>query len=307
MTIEQIRYILEIARAGSINKAAQKLYMSQSNLSASIKNLEKELDLSVFERTNKGIRLTATGQELIRYMDVILEQINYIEDLCNISQNEIPLSFKVSSQHFSYILKKFLMIQQKYSDRNSDFTFKETYRMNVIDDVFSQECEIGIITISSLQEKLWKRLLKQRQLEFNEISKEELYIYIGPNHPLYNNKSIIINDLRGYPYVCYLDEVSTYHLEMKFFGLYHTVKKINVYDRASLQDILMQTDAFSIGFHLNRIYNSDKAYDQIKAFPIDIPGVCFTLGWVKHKQSVLSPFGKEFIDMINQDFECHIK
>ncbi len=302
MTLEQIRYILEIARTGSINKAAQNLYMSQSNLSASIKNLEKELNLPVFERTNRGIKLTAAGQELIRHMDVISDQIKYIEDLCNITQTETPLSFKVSTQHFSYMLRKLLILQKKHCDRNLNFTFKETYRMNVLEDVCRQESELGIITISSFQEKLWMRLLKHKQLEFNEVSREELYIYLGPHHPLYNSNDVYINDLQAYPYASYLDEVGTYHLELKSLGLYHTAKTIHVYDRASLQDILLQTDAYSIGFHLNRIYNSNLAYDRIKAFPVNIPGVSFKLGWIKHKHSVLSPLGKEFIDMIHQDF-----
>jgi Transcriptional regulator len=306
MKIDQIRYINEIARSGSINKAAQKLFVSQSNLSASIKSLEEELNISIFDRTNKGIKLTPAGQELVRHSNIILQQINYIEDLCKIPRNNIPLSLKVASQHFSYILKKLLLIQQKYGNQDFNFTIKETSRQNVIEDVSGQESEIGIITISSLQEKLWLRLLKNKQLEFHDISKEDLYIYLGPNNPLYNNEKVKLGDLQGYPYASYQEEANDYHFELKLLGAYYISKKINVYDRASLQDTLLQTAAYSIGFHFNRIYNTNKAYDRIKAFRIDSPGIYARLGWIKHKQTLLSPIGNEFINLVKQDFESFI-
>jgi DNA-binding transcriptional LysR family regulator len=286
MKLDQIRYIIEIARCGSFNKAAEKLFVSQSNLSASIKSLEEELGISIFMRTNKGIKLTPVGQELVRHSNNILQQINYIEDLCNIPKDNLPISFKVVSQHFSFIIEKFLLIQQKYSSKDFNFTFKETNLMDVIENVSNHEFEKG--------------------LEFHDISKEDLYIYIGPNSPLYNRESVDLRDLNEYPYVSYPEEANDYHYELKQLGAYYNSKKINVYDRGSFHDTLLKTDAYGIGFHFNRIYNTNKSYGPVKAFHIDSSEIYVRLGWIKHKQTVLSPIGNEFINIVKHDFESPI-
>ena len=106
MTLQQMRYVIEIAERGSMNEAAKNLFMSQPSLSASIKDLEDEINITVFRRSNKGIELTPEGSEFLGYVRQILDQYALMEDHYH-GRNDPEKKFYVSAQHYTFAVEAF--------------------------------------------------------------------------------------------------------------------------------------------------------------------------------------------------------
>lgn len=148
MKLDQLIYVIEIARSGSISKAAKKLLMTQPNLSTAIKSLEDELGFEIFDRNNTGITITQKGQELLKYVDNIqnnIEMINYIKN----SNNLIDYyELQVSSDLHTIVFNEFINTHNLYQTSKTRFNFKHTNYYQVIQDVNSKEFNLGYISIS---------------------------------------------------------------------------------------------------------------------------------------------------------------
>ena len=165
MTLQQLLYVLTVSDEKSMNKAAEKLFVSQPTLTSAIQSLEKELDIQIFNRTSHGVTVTQQGQEFLTYARQLYQQYellkNRYEDV-SLRRNK----FRVSCQHYSFATKAFVDTVKKYGTSKYDFAISETKTMHVIEDVGNSLSEIGILYLSNYNRRF---MMKQ----FDELPKFE--------------------------------------------------------------------------------------------------------------------------------------
>ena len=198
MTLQQIKYVIGIAETGSLNKAAEKLYVSQPSLTATIHDLEDELGITIFNRTGRGVTLTNDGTEFLTsarqlYLDYQSVMEKYSEN------GSIKKKFGVSTQHYSFAVKSFVEMVKDFNTNEYEFAIRETKTREVIDDVATLKSEIGILYLSDFNRKAITSILKSKELEFHHLIDCKAYVYIWKGHPLANKKNISLSQLEDYP------------------------------------------------------------------------------------------------------------
>lgn len=163
MTLQQLKYFVTVAECKNITLAAEKLYISQPSLSASVHNLEKEMNVTAFVRSNKGMTVTKEGEELLSYARNLLEQADIMKDKFCTGTNRKP-KFCVSCQHYSFAVNAFVDVVQKYDASEYNFTLRETQTGEIIDDVASGNSELGILYLSESNEEVLQKLFKKNDL-----------------------------------------------------------------------------------------------------------------------------------------------
>ena len=201
MKLEQIVYALEIARCGSISKAAKNLLLTQPNLSSSIKNLEDDIGFKIFQRLPRGVYVTTKGTQFLEYAESICKDVENINAIGSNSNSLTPINFSLSTQSFSYIMDNFLALHSNYNSNITNFKIKHSHYFEVLDDVVRKQADIGIISISNEHMDLWNKLFKSKNIEFNPITSGKLHGYILDSHPLFNKENLVIEDLFEYPLV----------------------------------------------------------------------------------------------------------
>jgi len=304
MKLEQLVYALEICKAGSFSKAAQNLYVSQPNLSVSIKSLEQELGFNIFERINTGINITNKGAEFLKYAISInknIEQINTI----NTKFNDInTIELNVSTQLHNPAMESVLELMEKYSDSKTRLYVNQASYFRILDNVCNGYSDIGLVFISDHQMDLWNKILTSRGLEFNFITYANLCACVNSTSPLYNFDYIDdINNILDYTLILYNgDDKDCLYLyersQLQFDKFKHV---LNVSEREEVNKLLISTDSLCIGTDLNiknilNIHNSDLKY---KLIPFK-PTIKLKFGWIKLKSLKMTSIQQEFITMLQK-------
>ena len=185
MTFQQLTYVVEISKCGSINKAAHKLFLSQSGISTAVRELEEELGIRFFDRSNRGVEFTPEGKEFLGYAVSLLEQKQRIERLYGEARTTAaPVHFSVSTQRYPFTEDAFLEMLRRAQDNRYQFTIKETGMDGVIDDVYDHRADLGVIFLTKLTEKIICRLLDARELTFHELADVPPCVFVRKGHPL---------------------------------------------------------------------------------------------------------------------------
>ena len=184
MTFQQLTYVVEISKCGSINKAAHKLFLSQSGISTAVRELEEELGIRFFVRSNRGVEFTPEGKEFLGYAVSLLEQKQRIERLYGEARTTAaPVHFSVSTQRYPFTEDAFLEMLRWAQDNRYQFTIKETGMDGVIDDVYDHRADLGVIFLTRLTEKIICRLLDARELTFHELAAVPPCVFVRKGHP----------------------------------------------------------------------------------------------------------------------------
>lgn len=172
MTLQQLKYAITVAETGTITEAANKLYISQPSLTNAIHELEKEMNIIIFNRTNKGISISKEGEDFLGYARQVLEQAAILEDKYK-GNNGGKKKFCVSTQHYSFAVNAFVDLIKKIGQDEYDFSLRETQTYEIIEDVARMRSEIGILFLNDFNEKVITKILKSYDLELLE-NKEEV-------------------------------------------------------------------------------------------------------------------------------------
>ncbi len=198
MTLQQLRYAIGIAETGSFNKAAEKLYISQPSLTAAIRDLEDELNILIFNRTSRGVKLTSEGEDFISYARELYHHYETVlEKYGKIGKRK--KKFGVSTQHYSFAVKSFVETVKLFDTEKYEFAIRETRTKEVIEDVASFKSDIGILYLSDFNRKIITNLLNARDLAFHKLIDCKAYVYLWKGHPLAKNKFITLEELAEYP------------------------------------------------------------------------------------------------------------
>ena len=153
MRIQQLIYFEKIAEKGSMNEAAKELYVSQPSLSKAIRELEIEMDITLFQRGNTGITLTAEGREFLVYARQVLDQVNLMEEKYK-RQTKRKRTFSVSAQHYAFVVHAFVDFIQKEAGDEYQFTLRETETQNILEDLTNYKSEIGVLYLNDFNRKV---------------------------------------------------------------------------------------------------------------------------------------------------------
>lgn len=300
MTFLQLNYVTEIYNCGSINKAAQNLFVSQSSLSNSIRELEDELGIKIFIRSNRGIILTDDGREFITQIRPIIEQQKKVEKFYSDRDENSCAILKISSQRYPFCADAFVNMLRENTFENFEFTFKETDMDKVIENVSQRKSDIGILFLSDMSEKFMNRILSANDLEYNEIARIRPHVFINKDHVLAGKEHINLSELTDYPYIVFSKKdntTSNYSEEAVFCGSLDFKKIIYVNDRATVYNIIGHTDAFTTG---SGILPAGYAPDNITSIPIGDNLDYMRLVWIKLKDFNINPLAEKFINKLEQ-------
>lgn len=302
MKIEQLIQVVEIAKTSSITFAAKNLFMSQSNLSTSIKELEKEMGRKIFTRSNNGTQLTPFGEEFLEQARMAVKQFEYIKNMSS-TQGEKVEDFSVASYYFLFSVYIFTEIFNKSQIPNIDFCLKDGSRSQVIKAVAEKEAELGILSIPTFLKEQYKEWTDTKKLEYHCISKEKAYILIGKGSPFcpQDIREIRMKDLYGYSFVDFIEtDKRLIDLKAEYIDLLHPKHRVLVSDRGSMINFLRNTDCYHIATKNTKAYQEYAFHEHIKAIPlVDCP-FDFEIMWIKTKDGCLSRLAKEFLIKVQE-------
>ena len=293
MTIQQCKYVLEILKMGSFNEAAKTLYVAQSSLSASVKSLEAELNIKIFERSNNGVRLTSDGAEFVRYASQIIEQNDLI--LAKYKSNQRCKKLYIATQHYDFVADIFGKMLNLVTDDAYKISLIETKTYNVINEVESGYCDIGIIAIKNTDFDIMKRILLNKKLNFTPLFKTSPHVFIRKEHPVCNQDILTYTQLIQYPFVSY--EQGNHNVSFfteEIMECIDVKKHIEISDRASLMNVLMTTDSYTIG---TGIMPSALNEGKIISVPLESSSY-YNIGYILHADRKCSDLTAHFINML---------
>ena len=246
MTLTQLNYAITVANANSMNEAARSLFISQPSLSAAIKELEEEIGVELFRRTNRGISLTPEGEEFIGYARQVTEQYRLIESRY-ISKEKIKKKFGVSTQHYTFAVNAFVEMVKQFGMDEYEFAIHETKTYDVIEDVKNFRSEIGILYLNDFNRKVLTKLLHEYNLEFHELLNCGIYVYMWKGHPLAAREEIALKELDEYP--CLSFEQGTYnsfYFAEEVLSTYDYKRLIKANDRATLLNLMVGLNGYTL-------------------------------------------------------------
>lgn len=298
MNLQQLQYIVEVERYGSMNQAAKNLPISQPWLSTSIKELEKELNFRIFDRTSKGVSLTIEGKELIQNVRPLLEQINRIQSFYEQENNQPTLS--ISSGKYSFITKLCIDFYQQYFNESASFTLytDESNCQTVVSNIFEQKFDLGVIHVSDKNDGTWKKRLKEKGIEFHFLFHSYSCIILRKKHPLLALKQVTMKDLLNYP---------LFHTNGRCTRLAHFDEtpnlipydqfKRNVYtnNRNSVFDFISRSDAIFIG---NSNFAIEELHSGLTTIPYPDSTITWSFYWIKRYEKKLGQNAHKFLSLL---------
>lgn len=247
MTFQQLMYVSEVAQLGSINKAARLLYISQSTVSNAIKDLEKELQLQIFQRSTTGISLTPDGKEFLNYARSLLNQKEHVEKVFKKSDIRHFSRVTVASQHFAFTIRAMIDLVNSSNDKNYEICVKEMSVTDILEDVYNEKCDFGVVMVSGIMRHFMEDLVDNRNLQFQEICRIRPRVCVRKGHPLAQRPYVTLDDLAPYPYITMYQDYSTpfdIAETTRLFARNNPTQVAYVTDRAALYDVLLNTDGY---------------------------------------------------------------
>lgn len=293
MNINQIKYVLEVAASSSMREAATRLYISQPALSASIRELEEELGILIFERTNKGITLTDEGREFITYAKKAASQYEILEARY-LSGNRGKERFSVSTQHYNFAIKAFTATIKEMEPEAYVFSIHETKTREVLEDVRSMKSEVGVVSFSGTNEGVIKKLFKEYQLEFVPLMRKETYCYVWKNHKFAGRKEISLEELKDYPCISFdQSDDSNFYLNEEAMADYDFEKMIKSDDRATTMELIADLGGYSVGSGM--LSEEDALLQGLVSIKLKEEDP-LTIGYITRRGSTLSKYGEVYVE-----------
>lgn len=296
MTLTQCKYAVTVAEAGSMNEAARLLFISQPSLSAAIRELEDETGTELFLRTNRGIALTPEGEEFIGYARMLLEQYQLMESKY-IAKEKTKKKFSVSMQHYTFAVSAFVELVKQFGMDEYEFAVHETKTYDVIDDVKNFRSEIGILYVNDFNQKVLYKLFRDCGLEFHELLRCSIYVYLWKGHPLANRKLISLDDLREYPCLSFDQGAhGSFYFAEEVLSTYEYKQIIKANDRATLLNLMIGLNAYTLcsGIICEELNGPD--YCAVKLDSNEV----MTIGYLARKGTKISRIGQQYLAEISK-------
>ena len=292
MTLTQLRYVAKVAECGSITEAARQLYISQPSLSSAVRELEAELGIVIFNRSARGISLTPDGSEFLSYARQILEQTELVEQRYAHARPSKRL-FAISSQHYAFVVNAFVRLLESVEADEYEMTLRESRTYEIIEDVAGYRSELGVLYLSSFNEKVLRKLMRENHLSYTPLFDARPHVFVSTNHPLARAASVTLADLDAYPYLCYEQGThNSLYFSEELLPFESHRKTIVLTDRATLFNLLRGVNGYTIS---SGVLNSDLNGDDIASVPLDTDET-MQLGYLTNDRARLSPMATRYLD-----------
>lgn len=298
MTLEQMRYVVAISQYGSITAAAESLFMAQPSLSRAVKELEQELGITVFTRSNRGVTLTNDGTELLGYARQVIEQADMLEERYAPGEvNHARLS--ISTQHYAFSVQAFMNTIDQFPGDEYDFILRECATGEIIDDVRTFRSEAGILYLDDFNIRVLSKALADANIDFYHLFDAHVHVFVSENHPLAGKNVLSIDDLAAYPRYSFEQGTanSFYYAEEPLSHLPHK-KNIRISDRGTLTNLLTHYS----GYTLSTGVLSGEMHSGITSIPLDGAGIMH-VGYIMHRERKPSKLLTSYIANL-QDVVC---
>ena len=301
MTLQQLNYIITISETGSINKAAEKLYVSQPSLTSAIKELERELGIMIFNRTGKGVTLTADGLDFLPYARQVYGQYLSLREKYGKTGGRRQ-KFGVSCQHYSFAVRAFVEMAKAYDMAKYEFAIRETRTLDVINDVARLQSEIGILYLSDFNRKAILKLLSSNGLSFHHLILCNAYVYLWNGHPLANRKSISLADLEPYPCLSFEQgDSSSFYFSEEILSTNEYPRSIKTNDRATNLNLMTGLNGYTL---CSGIICEELNGPDFIAIPYEPdsnnPNSVMDVGYIVKNNAILSGPGQHYLDEIKR-------
>ena len=296
MTLTQLRYVITIADTGSMNEAARTLFIAQPSLSQAVRELEEEIGITLFRRSNRGVKITPEGKEFLGYARQVAEQYQLMEDRY-ITRKNSRKRFGVSMQHYTFAVKAFVEMVKQFGMDEYEFAVHETKTYEVIEDVKNFKSEIGILYLNDFNRAVLTKLFKEFELEFHELLTCGVYVYMWKGHPLAGKEEITLEELDAYPCLSFEQGVSnSFSFAEEVLSTYAYKRLIKANDRATLLNLMVGLNAYTLccGIICESLNGSDYCAVKLKSDEV------MAIGYLKRKGAALSPLGQKYLEEIGK-------
>ena len=297
MTIQQLNYVITISEKGSLNKAAEVLFVTQPSLTSAVRELEKELGITLFNRGGKGVTLTNDGAEFIQYARQVVTQYDRLLEKYGKGGN-LRKKFGISCQHYSFAVKSFVEMVKQFDTDEYEFAIRESKTREVIDDVTTGKSEIGILYLSDFNRKAIGKFLKSNQLEFHPLIKCEPYVYLWKGHPLAKKKSIRLEELRDYPCLSFEQGPSgAFYFAEEILSTYDYIRTIKATDRATMLNLMVGLNGYTLcsGIICEELNGSDYVAVAFEDEEEEVAAGRMEIGYIVKENMILSQMGEKYI------------
>ena len=296
MTLQQLKYVTTIANIGSISEAAKRLFVSQPSLTKAIKELEKEMGITIFDRTNKGITVSKEGERFLGYARQVLEQAALLEEQYK-SQSGGKKQFSVSTQHYSFAVNAFVELLKGAEIDQYDVSLRETQTYEIIDDVAHMKSEIGLLYYNDFNRPVLEKLIHTNELTFTELFTAHPHIFIGKTHPLAHKEVVSMDELEEYPYISFEQgDHNSFYFSEEIFSTVVRPKHIRVRDRASLFSLLLGLNGYTVS---SGVIDKEVNGENIISVPLAEEGLMH-IGYITNNKMQRSRLGQEYIHALEQ-------
>lgn len=296
MTLQQLRYIVTVAEAGSFSEAAKQLFLSQPSLTRAIKELEKEMSITIFDRTNKGVSVSKEGEVFLGYARQVLEQVALLEEKYKHHAGG-KQQLRISTQHYSFAVNAFVDLIKEHGTDEYDFSLIETQTYTIIEDVARMKSEIGILYYNDFNRDVIFKLLRANNLKFTELFTAKPHIFVSTGNPLAQTDYVTMEDLAPYPYLSYEQgEHNSFYFSEEIFFTAVRAKNIRVMDRATLFNLLIGLNGYTV---CSGVIDKELNGENIVAVPLRAEGDMH-LGVITHAKGALSRLGSLYIKALQK-------
>ena len=295
MTLQQLKYALTIADCGSMNEAAKQLFISQPSLSETMKELETEIGLDIFLRSNRGIVITPEGEEFLGYARQVTEQFGLLQS--KYIDKKVKEKFSVSTQHYTFAVKAFVETVKQIGMEQYEFAVHETTTISVIENVKNFKSEIGVLYENDFNEKVLNKMFKENGLEFVELFSCDTFVYLWSGHPLAKQDVITMEELDEYPCLSFdQGKNNSLYLAEEMKSTYEYRRLIKANDRATLLNLMIGLNAYTL---CSGIICEDLNGNDYKAVPLK-ETENMRIGYIKRKGAKVSHIGELYIEELKK-------
>lgn len=301
MTLQQLKYVITISKSGSMHTAADELFITQPNLSKAIKDLELEMGITIFNRTNKGVLLTDDGTKFLSYARQVVEQANLLEDIYK-NKESIKRIFAISSQHYGFVVNAFVKLVETLGKDTYEFSLRECKTYDVINDVKDGRSELGVIYFSRFNSEIMKKVISSNGLSYKFLFEAKPHVLLSKNHPLANKERLTLDDLDAYPRLSYDQGLNnSFYYSEEPHALESVSKAIVVSDRATLFNILIGLNGYTIS---SGMISSSLDGNNIISIPLETDEV-MDLVYIYDSDKPMKEIAKQYLAILREYISGH--
>lgn len=291
MTLQQLKYAVAIADCKSMNKAATRLFITQPSLSNTIKDLEEEIHIRIFDRSNRGIIITPEGEEFLGYARQMLDHYTLIVERY-VDNATFRKKFSVSTQHYTFAVEAFIELAKEFGMEEYEFAIHETKTRDVIANVRTHKSEIGILYKNEFNEKFINKILRDNELEFIHLFDCRIYVYLCKENPLAEKESICFDDLQKYPCLSFEQgDNNSFYFSEEVLSTADYRQIIKADDRATFLNLMKGLNGYTL---CSGIICEELNGEDYTAVPLQTEEI-MSIGYIKQKKRPLSRLGQTYV------------